>query len=163
MNIDEARQLYRALFTAFPSFKDYLDRLEDGEATYRVWCEMLAKVEYDHGVEVVALLKSGDRKLPEAYDRDRLPLLLRSYAQRIADDRAKAEANEKLQQESQRRRVIRSDSPWRHNLGSILNDARESGRRLRDGEITEAENARIVDELRTKARETKSSAREVAQ
>lgn len=158
MNDHEAGQIYEMVFIAWPGFRDWLNSTKTPAETLAEWRRMIVDLEVDHCIEAVRRMRTGDLELPAAYDRDRLPIKLRSYARRIAQDVAKEQADINTAAMSRQRLQRREADPFAFNLGTLLKQSREAGKQLQRGEITIEQNQAIVDELATKARQTKAAA-----
>lgn len=144
MTIQEAEQLYRKLFIAFPHMHRYLNDSALPDETLQEWCKMLAMVEQSIGEIVVQKWKSGEIDPPDKpWELGLLPLKIRAIAGRIADDRAKAERQRNLRSETEARHA----SQGKDNLGRATQLALYVGEMRRDGVITEERNAEIMKSI----------------
>ena len=161
MTEQESAIIFDRLFVAFPSYREWLAKTEKPRETFDAWKKMLRVCHYEDADVAVEKMLSGELEMPAAYERDMLPMRLRSYSLRVTQDRRKYQADRRLAEESQERRRRRGDGdPYEYNLGTLLKESREAGRQLRDGEITREENDAIVAELRRKAQIKKSEVRQ---
>lgn len=157
MTSQDAENIFEALFMAFPGFREWLNGTRYPAETLTEWRGMIVDLDADHCYEAIQKMKLGELELPAAYERDRLPIKVRSYARRIAQDVAKQQADQNVRELTRQRLKRREGDPFAYNLGTLLKQSREAGRKLAAGEITREENAAIVDELAAKAKLSKGA------
>lgn len=103
MTESEARELYRRIFTASPDYLNWLqEKVADPAKTLGVWYRMLQTVPQDAGDAVVCKIESGEKRMPEAYERGALGTIFRSWCMAIIDERKKAARNEQLLRDGSR-------------------------------------------------------------
>ena len=156
MNTKQAKVLFKQLFTAFPQYEQWLGeitqkQLDDGrnpdDTTFHVWCRMMEPVSYECASIAVERLLRGQLKMPEAYERDQLPVRLRSYAARIQDDRAAEIRRARQRGVFSEERQAKANSFNRRWTGSeILKETRKIHHRYRNGDLTEEERDKLLAE-----------------
>lgn len=157
MTDSEAGDVFEMCFVSWPGFRDWLNSTKTPAETLADWRGMIIDLDAEHCTEAIRRMRRGELELPAAYDRDRLPIKLRSYARRIAQDAAKQQADKRLADETHRRLRRREGDPFAFNLGTLLRESKIAGERLARGEITAEQNRSIVDQLAAKARQTKAA------
>ena len=146
MTPKHAEQQLRRVFTAYPSYRKWLAEVSNGteaNQTFDTWVGMLTPLHADDLRIVVDEIIAG-RKSPKGsqYDTaDMLPLVLRSRAQKRADDLAEAERMRQLRDEGTRGAM---DYVTASPLGRV---AVHLGQLSREGKISREENRRRMDEL----------------
>lgn len=139
MTEDQAKTLFNQLFIAFPGYQNWLEKTDDPNATLAVWCKMLRSVSHGAGVQVVDRLIEGKLAMPKAYERDELPVLVKSYAARIDQDEGARRATEEARQSRQRAAGARRRDEYKLPLRKGLEQMRQIGHDRRDGKITQAQ------------------------
>lgn len=143
MTPGQARHQFSRVFTVFPSYRSYLESLDDGNATLDSWCQMLSGCDESDVEAVVDDIVSGVLEAVTRYQKpDQLPFNLRAEA---ADRRSKR--TKRVEQEEKYHKPVRSRAnDWVRNqrTGRIAVDL---GERVRRGELSREENARRMDEL----------------
>lgn len=155
MTDEEANEIYRRIFTVYPDYLQWLqDRVPDPPATMGSWRRMLASIPLSVADVVASELESGTRQMPKAYDRGQFGAILRSWCQRIVDDKRRSDANERIRDEG-RKPAITYDS----GLMVAYRKAVAAAHRYRSGEIDEAENCRLVQQAIAEMPHNKGGAR----
>jgi len=136
-----AQDQLRRIFKAFPQYRDWAAKTEDPVAMFAAWSRMLCRLApSDLGVAVDQIL-DGRLKMPEAYERDQLPIKLLSYAGRIAQDRRKTEAERlKIRRLDEIRQARDATRPrFRFSAADVFTETCKLDNLLSRGEITHAE------------------------
>ena len=149
----EADKLFTEVFTAFPSYREYMEKQPDPNGTLDAWCKQIARCDPDSVRIVVARIVQGDVDLRSKYEsKDMLGLSIRSKAERLSDERRKQQHMAKLSKQASRKELDDSESEVR-DRGVRFGHAHSSARLFRAavelGLITEDENAVMMSELTT--------------
>lgn len=103
MTENEARELFRRIFTASPDYLNWLqEKVADPAKTLGVWYRMLDTVPCAVGDAVVKKIESGEKRMPEAYERGALGAIFRGWCMQVIDERKKVERNEALLRDGSR-------------------------------------------------------------
>jgi len=131
------------VFTVYPSFRTYLESLDDGAATLESWIRILALCDEEDVQGVVDEICDGLREPVSKFQKpDQLPFNLRAEA---CDRRAKR--TKATEQDEKYHQPIRSKAnQWlrQQRTGRI---AIQLGVLVREGKLTREENDRRMDEL----------------
>ena len=153
MNASDCRKQIERIFVAFPSYAAYVRKQDNPVATVESWCKMLSACDEVDLATVVDRVLTGESELRHKFDTmDMLPVVLRSKAMRMRDDRNRFLKSQTIVDDSIERRT---SAKYKYHLGDLYEQCRKSGRLLRDGKITESENKEVVDVCAAKARELK--------
>jgi hypothetical protein len=88
----EFSQFAKRLFVSFPGLWEWLQsNSPDPKATQEVWRETLRPYTFIECLDVLEAWTTGKLKPFEAYERDKVHLIIRSIASRNRDQRAKKE------------------------------------------------------------------------
>lgn len=156
MNSEQAKTIFDRIFVAFPMFREWLAKVESPKDTYADWCRMLAKVSWYHGEQVCELLVTGERKMPAAYERDQLPVFIKSYADRLVQDERSAAAEgrkrsavDEYRSGRQRSADARSgrDELYEMKMSTAYRKLLEIGQQFQDGQIDEETRKERADEI----------------
>lgn len=140
MTDDEAVDIFDRLFTAFPSYREWLLRCSDSRKTYDTWRRMLSSVSHADASVAVERIIDGDLEMPEAYERDQLPVRLRSYARRIEQDRRMAAKDQRTLAAGRRTSEHAMPAWFMSEFRTIWMTAQRIGLQVRDHEISKEEN-----------------------
>ncbi len=144
-------QLLR-VFTAFPSYESYLEKLPDGVATLAAWCKMLSSCDHADLCTVVDGILEGTVQPRNQFDTiDSLPLVLRGKCMFIKDKRDRYAASQQLVDGSTARR--NANQGYSHGLGGLYRQVRQSADAVKSGQKTQEQHDATMLELRRKARE----------
>ena len=84
MDRRQAAALIEHFFTAFPNYREWIHRTANPEGTISIWLDQIEACDADDVRAVIGEMIYGRRELPAAYDRDRLPAILRDGADELA-------------------------------------------------------------------------------
>lgn len=141
MTEQEARAVYDRLFVAFPQVREWLTKVDDPKATYAVWCGVLAGVEAGDAMQVVDRMIVGDEPIPEAYERERMPQMIRRAASSLRSERLERRRMDKYHTTANEARTVDQ------KFIVAIRESRRLGELVRDGNLTRAENVAMVEEL----------------
>lgn len=152
MTRDEFNRLVTHVFEAFPSTGKFLRDVcvgGDVRPTLETWFRTLERVTFTEAMDVLAAWIDGSLSPPEAYERDKTALVMRSQALFARDKQARARQSHSMGDEYRKvhrdaYRPIGADQPF---LADIYRKILPHNERFRRGEIDEAQLAAIRREL----------------
>ncbi len=154
MNREQAVQIYRELFVAFPHMHDALNRAESPDETFEAWCKMLVDVNCESAQVAIGKWKSGSLEPPEKpWEVSLLPLKIKAVAGTIEMRKAKQDRQEALHRET----IARNTARPRGNFAELMRVAMRAGHLHRDGLISDAENKSIVRDLQSQLSQNNTS------
>lgn len=141
MNKQEAEQVYLRLFIAFPQLRDWLASTKHAAATHDVWCGVLAGVDHADAMSVVDAMIRGDEPMPEAYERERTPQMIRSAAAKMRSERNHRDRMNSLHI------TATAAKTTNERFAVAMREARRLGEAVREGKLTKSANNLMVNEL----------------
>ena len=126
----------------FPDLAKWLDSSERESATIKAWMMALEDCDFADCMMATKAMLKGDIDAPEAYERERIPSMIRKFC--------KAARSERTQRERDRQTLQQAAGSGKcQPIGPLLREARELGFAKRDGEIGEEEHAaKLADILK---------------
>lgn len=144
MTNDEFTKFASRLFVAFPGLWEWLQsNSPDPRATQEVWRETLRPYSYLECLDVLECWTSGKLKPFEAYERDKVHLIIRAIIARNRDNEAKRRASRE-QASEYRCKMTAMDIP---GVADAFKKGREVYLAFVNGEITEDEKVRRCKEI----------------
>jgi len=129
---------------SFPAVWQWLSGLPNSEATLQIWFDALSDCELSDCLDAIRNMIKGDIEMPAAYERERIPAVIRMHCKKLRSDRRRIEQVQSISAAATQRGKCQPIGPW-------IRRAMEIGGQLRDGSITQedhdAEMASILQHL----------------
>jgi hypothetical protein len=132
MNTKEFRDWIAFHYECFPEMRRWIDQTESPTKTLDAWREALSDCDMGDCFDASKAMLAGDLEPPAAYDRERLPGMIRKFCKVRRSERMQRAKDREILQSASR-------SGKCQPIGPLLREARELGFAKRDGEITDEE------------------------
>lgn len=144
MNANEFRDWLAFHCESFPEFRRWLDQTDSPSKTLDAWREALSDCEMGDCFAASKAMLAGDLEPPAAYERERLPGMVRKFC--------KIRRSERVQKAKDREILLAASRSGKcQPIGPLLREARELGFAKRDGEITDEEHERKLADILQRA------------
>ena len=142
MNWEQTKEVWDFYFIGCPDTKAWLAKQADPNATFKLWRKTLKGCDFDDVFKVMNDMIDGDRDRPEAYERDRTAIWVRTQANDLRYER-----NRKIEQEEKYHTGARGAMKYvqQTETGGI---ACRLGRMVQEKKITVEENNRRFEEAK---------------
>mgnify|MGYP006889508894 CR=1 FL=1 len=149
MNHDEFNQFTRSFFVAFPSFRQWLKQSSpDAQGTLHVWRSTLEKYSLAECMAVVDKWTSGEMEPPEAFERDKVHLVVKSICDRWRS--IEIRKKDRLAEVERRERKYQPlpSTPWSDaNAASVFERGKKLHREMLRGEMSKQEYQSKLDTM----------------
>lgn len=131
-------------YECFPELRRWIDGTESPGKTLDAWREALKDCELSDCFDASKAMLAGDLEPPAAYERERLPGMVRKFCKIRRSERVQRARDREVLQSASR-------SGKCQPIGPLLREARELGFAKRDGEITDEEHERKLADILKRA------------
>lgn len=143
MTAEEAEEQLKRVFTAFPSYRQFLRQLDEPNATLDAWIGMLTGCDLGDVTKVVDQMVSGDMDPTSQYQKpDMLPRNIRSAANEL-----RVKRNDRRRQEVKYHQAIDRMKTADDKFGFAIRESHRIGVMAREKRIDRDEKKRRVEIL----------------
>ncbi len=137
---DEARGELARFFDAFPAYRKWFNESKRDDTTRNIWVRVIANSELDDCRYVVDQMIEGAIEIPAAYDRDRLPQIIRQHCRELKGKRRDRRRMDRLHEEANRKQP--ADEMERYHIAR--KQSQRSAELCKAGRLTQDENEQYV-------------------
>ena len=142
MTKDEFENLLTYIGQSLPPVMVWLNGLPDARGTIQTWFDALSDCELSDALDAVRNMVRGDIEMPAAYERERIPAVIRIHCKKLRSERRRTEQVQSISQAATKKGKCQPVGPW-------IRRAMQLGAALRDGSLgQDAHDAEMADILK---------------
>lgn len=132
MTENDFDSLLNTIKVSFPAVWQWLNNLQNSQATLQAWFDALSDCDLEDSLDAIRNMMKGEIAMPEAYERERIPAVIRIHCKKLRSERKRIEQVQSISAAATKRGKCQPVGPW-------IRRAMEIGGQLRDGSIGQEE------------------------